>query len=325
MGGQKQKEVRRRYSMALNAEQVEKFVQENMGLVHAVAQKYRFNTDKGIPYDDMVEQGKIGLMEAMQKFDPDRGTKFSTFAWKFIEGHMLQLINGAIRGKKAEAGARRYMPHSDQSPEEIVFARASMTEAIQQVVEAHKTPEMRAQELMEAIAPQAKPKRKYTRRVKMTQDVNTENEAKETQSVIVEPPKGQEPLNPRLLKDELRVGMVVEGHMPPPIGRFRAKVIEIVYDLATLRVLRGGEETEEVRGAKYDYEKGYWTASDTKDGSLTLPVNTHARGNYKVKARLAKLPKSKDGATDVFDAKIKKLEAEIAILKQLRKEMGRGK
>jgi RNA polymerase primary sigma factor len=50
-------------------------VKNHLGLVHLVAKRYW-----GMPHEDLVQEGCIGLLIAIERFDPDRGYRFSTFA-----------------------------------------------------------------------------------------------------------------------------------------------------------------------------------------------------------------------------------------------------
>src|SRR5215218_8652669 len=49
----------------------------HLGLVHAVASRYR---DLGLPFDDLVQEGALGLLEAIDRYDPGRRVAFETFA-----------------------------------------------------------------------------------------------------------------------------------------------------------------------------------------------------------------------------------------------------
>jgi RNA polymerase primary sigma factor len=46
-------------------------------LVRAVASRYR---DLGLPFDDLVQEGALGLLDAIDRYDPSRGTEFEAFA-----------------------------------------------------------------------------------------------------------------------------------------------------------------------------------------------------------------------------------------------------
>lgn len=60
-------------------------IKYNIPLVRALAGKYAF---KAGDYDDLFQEGCLGLLKALQKYDPDKGVKFSTYAVPFILGDM---------------------------------------------------------------------------------------------------------------------------------------------------------------------------------------------------------------------------------------------
>lgn len=72
------------------------FVKRNMRLVVTIARKY---TCEDMPLPDLVQEGNIGLMRALEKFDPDRGFKFSTYASWWVRQSVVRAIHnaGAIR------------------------------------------------------------------------------------------------------------------------------------------------------------------------------------------------------------------------------------
>ena len=58
-----------------------RLIQANLRLVVSVAKRYR---NQGISFQDLVQEGSLGLMRAVEKFDPERGNKFSTYATWWI-------------------------------------------------------------------------------------------------------------------------------------------------------------------------------------------------------------------------------------------------
>ena len=54
----------------------ERLVESNLKLVVSVAKKFLNN---GLPFQDLIQEGNMGLLKAINKFDPDKGFKFSTY------------------------------------------------------------------------------------------------------------------------------------------------------------------------------------------------------------------------------------------------------
>src|SRR4051794_14803940 len=70
----------------------DQMIAANLRLVHAVARGYR---ERGVPYEDLVQEGVVGLMRAVEKFDHRRGLRFSTYAIWWIRRALLDALGGA--------------------------------------------------------------------------------------------------------------------------------------------------------------------------------------------------------------------------------------
>jgi RNA polymerase primary sigma factor len=69
----------------------QRFIEANMRLVHSIAQHYTRKTS--MEHDDLVQEGLIGLIRAVDKFDPTRGCKFSTMATWWIKQAITRAID----------------------------------------------------------------------------------------------------------------------------------------------------------------------------------------------------------------------------------------
>ncbi len=70
-------------------EALEKLIKSNLRFVVNVAKNY---TGYGIPFQELISAGNIGLIEAAKRFDPDRGVRFISYAIWWIKQSILQTI-----------------------------------------------------------------------------------------------------------------------------------------------------------------------------------------------------------------------------------------
>jgi len=70
------------------------FIQHNLKLVVAIAKDYR---NMGIAFQDLIQEGNIGLIRAVEKFDYRRGYKFSTYALWWIRQALIRAIQNHSR------------------------------------------------------------------------------------------------------------------------------------------------------------------------------------------------------------------------------------
>jgi len=92
LSADEEKELSRQISNGETAAR-DRMVRANLRLVVNIARAY---TNKGLPLQDLIEEGNLGLLRAVEGFDPDMNTRFSTYASYWIKQSIKRaLINSA--------------------------------------------------------------------------------------------------------------------------------------------------------------------------------------------------------------------------------------
>ena len=71
-----------------------KLIESHLYLSKVIARHYKSNT---MAYEDLVQEGYIGLIKAADRFDPDRGVKFSTYATYWVKQAILESLTSKSR------------------------------------------------------------------------------------------------------------------------------------------------------------------------------------------------------------------------------------
>lgn len=120
-------------------------VERHLPLVRRLAARYR---NLGLPYDDLVQEGSIGLLDAVDRFDRTRGAAFPTFAYWCIRrslthaltqrGHLVRLPKRLIERRTSVAAAARRLgcrngrePSIQEIAEEMGLAAAEVRGVIE--------------------------------------------------------------------------------------------------------------------------------------------------------------------------------------------------
>ncbi len=110
----------------------QRLIESNMRLVINIAKTYR---NRSIPLEDLIQEGAIGLMQAADRFDPDKGFRFSTYATHWIRQAIGRAIDNKSKAIRLPAHVSQFLRKVEKertrlsremgcepTPEQVAFA-----------------------------------------------------------------------------------------------------------------------------------------------------------------------------------------------------------
>lgn len=126
-----------RRALAGDADCRARMIEANLRLVVKVARRYR---NRGLNFLDLVEEGNLGLIHAVEKFDPERGFRFSTYAIWWIRQSIERALMNQVRCVRLPVHIEKALYRGKQKERKLKMQRSraagrdQLTTAVEQLL-----------------------------------------------------------------------------------------------------------------------------------------------------------------------------------------------
>jgi len=126
-----------------------RMAEANLRLVVKLAKRY---AGRGLPLPDLIEEGNLGLLRAVQKYRPDKGTKFSTYASWWVRQAIVRALANQARLIRLPVHVEGLLARYTRTRTQLT-QRLGRPPALEEIAEAMEVPAAQLRELEEMAHP----------------------------------------------------------------------------------------------------------------------------------------------------------------------------
>lgn len=131
----------------------DRMIRSNLRLVVAIAKKY---ANRGLPLSDLIEEGNVGLLRAVEAYDPDQGARFATYAAWWIKQAIKRALINAVQPIHIPAYMVDLISRWKQAHKELE-AKLDRTPSLQEMAEVLELPMRKVRMIRNALRAYQRP------------------------------------------------------------------------------------------------------------------------------------------------------------------------